>query len=39
MNIGKDKLYPANNLVVGFVGEKVYPFGSISLPVTVGTPK
>ena len=36
MRIGKEWLVPANASLVGFGGTKVYPLGTVTLPVTVG---
>ncbi|KAL6969458.1 hypothetical protein U1Q18_052752 [Sarracenia purpurea var. burkii] len=36
MRIGRDRLTPFNTPLVGFTGEKVYPLGTIQLPVTLG---
>ena len=38
MGIGKEKLDPATTPLFGFAGEKVLPEGSITLPVTTGSP-
>jgi hypothetical protein len=36
MEISLEKVVPATCPLLGFVGEPVYPFGSIKLPVTAG---
>jgi len=36
MDINRDKIVPARYPLVGFVGERVFPIGSIELLVTVG---
>ena len=38
MGIGKEKLDPVTTPMFGFAGEKVLPEGSITLPVTTGSP-
>jgi hypothetical protein len=37
MKIGKDQLRPIKTSLVGFARTSVYPFGVISLQITVGT--
>jgi hypothetical protein len=37
MKIDRGKIVPARHLLVGFSGKQVFPFGSIALPVMVGT--
>ena len=36
MRIEKERLIPTNVPLVGFGGTRVYPFGAITLPTTVG---
>lgn len=36
MQINRGRLAPANAPLVGFGGTKVYPLGTITLPVTIG---
>ena len=36
MRIEKERLVPTNASLVGFGGTKIYPFGEVTLPVTVG---
>ena len=36
LNLGRDRLQPIRSPLIGFSGEKVYPLGSITLPVTAG---
>ena len=36
MRINRGRLAPANAPLVGFGGTKVYPLGTITLPVTIG---
>ena len=38
MGIGKEKLEPVNAYLRGFSGERVLPFGSIQLVLTLGDP-
>ena len=37
LNLGRERLQPIRSPLIGFSGEKVYPLGSITLPVTVGS--
>jgi hypothetical protein len=37
IRLDKDKLRPMDALLVGFTGDKVYPIGIVTLPITVGT--
>ena len=40
LNLGRQKIQPIRSPLIGFAGEKVYPLGSITLPITVGaTPR
>ena len=36
MRIKREQLVQTNSLLVGFEGIKVYPLGTVTLPVTVG---
>ena len=36
LNLGRERLKPIRSPLIGFSREKVYPLGSITLPVTVG---
>ena len=36
LRINRERLVPTNTPLVGFGGTKVYPFGAVTLPVTVG---
>ena len=36
MRIDRERLVPTNALLVGFKGIRVYPFGAVTLPITVG---
>ena len=36
MRIDRERLVPTNASLVGFGGTKVYPLGTVTLPVTVG---
>ena len=36
MRIDRERLVPTNALLVGFEGTKVYPLGTVTLPITVG---
>ncbi|XP_059627609.1 uncharacterized protein LOC132270446 [Cornus florida] len=36
LKIGREKLRPMKSPLVGFSGDKVYPLGAVTLPVTVG---
>ena len=36
MKIERERLIPANMLLVGFGRTSVYPLGTVTLPVTVG---
>ena len=36
LNLGRERLQPIRSPLIGFLGEKVYPLGSITLPVIVG---
>ena len=36
MRIDKERLVPTNAPLLGFGGTKVYPFGAVTLPVTIG---
>ena len=36
MRIDRERLVPTNAPLVGFGGTKVYPFGAVTLPVTIG---
>ena len=36
MRIEREQLVPTNVLLVGFGGTRVYPFGAVTLPMTVG---
>ena len=38
MGIGREKLEPVNDHLLGFSGEKVLPLGSIQLVLTLGDP-
>lgn len=35
MKIDKECLLPSNTLLVGFSGTKVFPVGTITLPITI----
>ena len=35
MRIDRERLVPTNTLLVGFEGTRVYPFGAVTLPITV----
>ena len=35
LNLGRKRLQPIRSPLIGFSGEKVYPLGSITLPITV----
>ncbi|XP_059650749.1 uncharacterized protein LOC132296580 [Cornus florida] len=37
MMIGRERLRPMTSPLVGFSGDKVYPLGAVTLPVTAGT--
>ncbi|XP_059670723.1 uncharacterized protein LOC132316234 [Cornus florida] len=36
LKIGREKLRPMKSPLVGFLGDKVYPLGAVTLPVTAG---
>ena len=36
MRIDRERLVPTNAPLVGFGGTKVYPLGTVTLPVTIG---
>ena len=36
MRIDRDRLIPTNAPLVGFGGTKMYPLGTVTLPVTIG---
>ena len=36
MRINRERLVPTNAPLVGFGGTKLYPFGAVTLPVTIG---
>jgi hypothetical protein len=37
MKLGKEKLRPMGAPLVGFTGDKVFPVGFVTLPITIGT--